>query len=97
MSLHGDLMLYPPGFIVVLSRLGNECLHCVSTVHVNYERECPMTAPPLGESCDLWCERASVWRKPASGSKTLEEDVDCHQDERPSQPLQVDGGRASVQ
>ena len=55
-----------------------------------------MVAPRLGESCDLWCERASVWRKPAGGSETLEEDVDCRQDERPSQPLQVDDGRASV-
>ena len=42
----------------------------------------------------MWCTRASVWRKPACGSVELEEDFeDCCQDERPSQPLQVDGGR----
>ena len=68
--------------IVVLSRLGNECLHCVSTVCVNCERVCPVTAPRLGESCDLWCERASMRRKPAGGSEMLEEDADCRQDER---------------
>ena len=80
-------MLYPPGWDCS-SLTPDFCrLHCVSTVRVNYERVCPVTAPRLGESCDLWCERASVRRKPVGGSKTLEEDVDCRQDERPSQPL----------
>ena len=55
-----------------------------------------MTAPRLGESCDLWCERTSMRRKLAGGSETLEEDKDCCQDERPSRSLQVDDGRASV-
>ena len=54
-------------------------------------------APQLGESCDVWCAHASIWRKPAGGSGLLEEVKDSRQDEQPSQPLQVDGGRASVQ
>ena len=56
-----------------------------------------MTAPRLGEFCDLWCERTSVRRKPAGGSETPEEDEDCRQDEQPSRSRQVDDGRASVQ
>ena len=58
--------MYSSGFIVVSTcRLGICCpaacvLACV---------ECPATAPRLGESCDLWCTRASVRRKPAGGSE----------------------------
>ena len=53
-----------------------------------------MTAPRLGESCDLVMYACVRRRKPAGGSKTLEEDADCRHDERPSRTLQVDGGRA---
>ena len=43
--------MYPPWFIVVLSRLGIECLHCLDCA-CELLSDCPVTAPRLGESCD---------------------------------------------
>ena len=89
-------MLYPPR-VHCSSFHARNSVACilVSPMRVNLSM-CSVTAPRLGESCDMWCAHASVWRKLAGGSGLLEEVEDCRQDERPTQPLQVDGGRASV-
>ena len=71
-------MLYPPGFIVVLSRQNSVACIVVATVRVNYCLFALRLHPDWGSPVTVWCMCASVWRKSAGGSAKLEPEIeDC--------------------